>query len=373
MSSNIKISAPHDRVVIAMSGGVDSSVAAALLVEQGYEVIGITIKTYNYSDIGVNITNESSCCSLEGINDARQVASKLGFPHYVVDFTEQFKTEVIDNFISEYLNGRTPNPCVICNRKIKWETLLNKAKTLGAGYIATGHYARIRFDQYRHRFILSKGKDDAKDQSYALWSLTQEQLSRTIFPLAELTKAEVRLIAKQFELKTASKGESFEICFIPDNNYERFLKQRIPDLENKVKDGDLYLDGKIVGKHTGYPFYTVGQRKRLGTAFGEPIYVKEIDAQNNVVKLGRKMDLMNRGLVAADVNFISVGNIIEDMHVEAKVRYKDEGSPAVVRSQGEKIRVLFDEARRAITPGQSVVLYDKDDIVGGGFIESVFD
>ncbi len=360
------------KIVVAMSGGVDSSVAAALLVEQGYEVIGITIKTYNYEDVGGNIGNESSCCSLDGINDARMVAAKLGFPHYVLDFSEQFKKEVIDNFISEYLSGRTPNPCVVCNRKIKWEELIRKSVSLGADYIATGHFAKIRYDDDVKRFILSKGKDTEKDQSYALWSLTQESLRRTVFPLAELTKPEVRELAKKFGLKTANKAESFEICFIPDDNYERFLKEQNPELERQVGGGDMLFNGKVVAKHNGIPFYTIGQRKRLGIALGEPVYVTKIDADTNTITLGRDAELMHRELTATDVNLISVPDLKGRIHITAKVRYKDNATGAFAKQlDSETVQVIFDEPKRAITPGQSVVMYDGDDVVGGGVIERV--
>ena len=230
-------------VVVAMSGGVDSSVAAAILAELGYNLIGITIKTYRYEDVGGNIGNESSCCSLDGINDARGVASQLGFPHYVLDFSEVFARTVIDKFSSEYLSGRTPNPCVICNREIKWAELIRKAESLGADFIATGHYANVRFDETKNRYIVSRGKDTSKDQSYALWGLTQHSLARTMFPLADLTKPEARAVGEKHKLKIAKKGESYEICFIPDNNYERFLKERIKNLEEDVRGGKILFEG----------------------------------------------------------------------------------------------------------------------------------
>jgi tRNA-specific 2-thiouridylase len=360
------------RVVMAMSGGVDSSVAAGLLVRQGYEVIGITIKTYRYEDVGGNVANESSCCSLDGINDARAVAALFGFPHYVLDFSERFGAEVIDNFVAEYLDGRTPNPCVICNRKIKWEELLRKADALGADAIATGHYARLRQDPASGRFLLSRGRDETKDQSYALWALTQESLSRTLFPLGEMTKAEVRRTGAEMGIPSAGKGESFEICFIPDNNYERFLKERLPGLAERVSRGELVAGGKVVGEHRGYPFYTIGQRRGIGVAMGEPVYVTGIDKETNRVTLGPEEDLLRSGLVASGLNLIRCATLEAPLQVRAKIRYQDGGAQATISPLGEgKIRVLFDEPRRAITPGQSVVFYDLEDVVGGGVIDSV--
>ncbi|CUS78023.1 tRNA (5-methylaminomethyl-2-thiouridylate)-methyltransferase [Candidatus Kryptonium thompsonii] len=359
-------------VVVAMSGGVDSSVAAGILKEQGYNLIGITIKTYNYEDIGVQ--NEHSCCSLEGINDARIVAAKLGFPHYVIDFTKEFYREVINYFIKEYLEGKTPNPCVICNRKIKWEALIRKALSLGADYIATGHYARIRFDEKSGRYILMRGVDASKDQSYALWGLTQESLSRTIFPLGELTKQEVRELAKKYGLKTANKPESFEICFVPENDYTKFLEENVEGLAEKVKGGDIVMNGKVIGKHRGYPFYTIGQRKGLGVALGYPVYVIGIDPERNIIEVGSEEKLYHNALIAGNVNLISVDKIEDGMRVTAKIRYSDEGSPAILENyEGGKILVKFEKPKRAITPGQSVVFYDGDVVVGGGIIESVLD
>lgn len=364
----------NKKIVVAMSGGVDSSVAAALLVERGCEVIGITIKTYNFEEVGGNVSKKSTCCSLDGINDAKLVASKFGFPHYVLDFSEEFKKLVIDNFIKEYLAGNTPNPCVICNRKIKWETLIKKSISLGADYIATGHFANVRYDNNSMRYILSRGKDLYKDQSYALWGLTQESLSRTIFPLANYTKSDVRELAKRFGLNNANKGESFEICFIPDDNYGRFLKEQNPGLGKKLDGGKFIFNGKVVGKHQGYLFYTIGQRKGLGIALGEPIYVAKIDAKENTIYLGRESDLLHKGLIARDVNLISVDNLRNGMKVIAKVRYKDEGSDAFASEINYgKLKVIFDKPKRAITPGQSVVLYNNDDIIGGGIIEEVIE
>lgn len=353
-----------------MSGGVDSSVAAALLAQAGRDVIGITIKTYRYEDVGGNLQKESSCCSLDGINDARGVAAKFGFPHYVLDFSEKFGAEVIDNFVDEYVAGRTPNPCVICNRKIKWEELIRKSLALGAETIATGHYARVRKDPATGRFILSRGRDAEKDQSYALWMLTQESLAHTEFPLGELTKPEVRELAKKSGLSIAQKAESYEICFIPDDNYERFLKERRPDLANRVDGGDVVLDGRVIGRHRGYPFYTIGQRKGLGIASREPLYVTGIDSGSNRVELGRAADLMQAVLTARDVNMMKYDDCREGMRVVAKIRYRDEGAEATIRRLGEgRVEVRFATPRRAITPGQSVVFYEGDDLVGGGIID----
>ena len=358
-------------VVVAMSGGVDSSVTAALLKEHGYDVIGVTMKTYDFDDVGGNVANETSCCGLGATNDARAVAAQIGIPHYVVDFREAFDQRVIGNFVDEYLQGRTPNPCIICNREIKWGELLRKAEALGGQFLATGHYARVRFDATRQRYVVSKSINDTKDQSYALWGLSQTALSKTMFPLGHMAKAEVRDLAHRFGLRTADKEESFEICFVADNSYERFLKERVPDLESRVSSGPIKMGADVVGKHRGYPFYTIGQRRGIGS-YGKPIYVTEIEKESNTVHVGPKEDLMRNGLLARQINMVGYSNIPEGMSVQAKVRYKDDPSPATVCSgEGDEIRVMFEKAKRAITPGQSVVLYDGDDLVCGGIIERV--
>ncbi len=358
-------------VVVAMSGGVDSSVAAALLKEQGYTVIGITMKTYDFDEVGGNVTNETSCCGLGAMNDARLVASQIGIPHYVVDFRREFGQQVIENFVDEYLKGRTPNPCIICNREIKWGQLLKKAEALGAQFLATGHYARIRFDAARGRYVISKAVNEAKDQSYALWGLSQHALSKTMFPLGGMRKEEVRDLARRYGLRNAAKEESFEICFVADNNYERFLKEQVPDLESRVSAGDIVIGGEVVGKHRGYPFYTIGQRRGIG-AFGRPMYVVEIEKGTNRIRIGPSGDLLRRGLVARQINMVGRETIVEGMRVQAKVRYKDDPSAATVHDGGNGgFRLIFDKPKRAITPGQSVVLYDGEDLVGGGVIEEV--
>lgn len=356
-----------------MSGGVDSSVAAALLHQQGYNVIGITMKTYDYMEVGGDIRADGNCCDPNAVLDAHAVADKLGFPHYVLNFREEFNEFVIKNFVEEYMKGRTPNPCVICNRTIKWGALLKKADELGAQYIATGHYARIRFDENRKRYILSRGKYAEKDQSYALWAVSQSALGKTLFPLGEKTKPEVRALAESLGLRNARKNESFEICFVPDNRYERFLKERIPDLQERVESGDILQDGKVVGKHGGYPFYTIGQRRNIG-AYGKKMYVTNIDSESNIIEIGMDKDLHKRTLIAAQVNWSGIEVIEGPLKVQAKVRYKDDATDAMVFPEDSgRIRVTFDEPKRAITPGQSVVLYDGEDLLGGGVIEKVVD
>lgn len=364
-------------VVLGMSGGVDSSVCAALLVEQGYDVIGVTIKTFNYDDVGGTIEGDKSCCSLDGINDARLIAAKLGFPHYVMDFSEVFGKEVIDNFIDEYMHGRTPNPCVICNRKIKWEELLRKGMQLGADYVAMGHYAKLRVDEVTGRYTISRGKDEKKDQSYMLWNVTQDSLDRTLFPLAEFTKEEVRALAVKYGLRTAAKGESFEICFITDNNYERFLKHKLPALEKEVAGGPIKLNGETIGEHSGFPFYTVGKRKGLGIAHPDPLYVTSIDYKNNTINVGYEKELLHRQLFASQLNLIKYADLFDGKRLTVKIRYKDTDEAAVVTqldgsgNGNGRIRIDFDEPKRAITPGQSVVFYEGNDLVGGAVIDRI--
>jgi len=360
------------RVIVAMSGGVDSSVAAVLLHKQGYDVIGITMKTWGFMEVGGAPKHESGCCSLDAIYDAKAVATKYGFPHYTVDFTKAFEDEVINNFVDEYLHGRTPNPCVICNRKIKWEELLKKADALDAKYVATGHYAKIEFNEESNRYCLRNSKDNTKDQSYALWGLTQESLSRTIFPLSELTKVQVRKLAEEFELKTANKPDSQEICFVADDNYERFLKERIPELIEKVPDGDFILEGKKVGKHKGIPFYTVGQRRGVGIAAGKPIYVTNIDTKTNTIELGEKQKLLKNKFTATDINYVSKSKLKAGETIICKIRYSDKGSVAeVISADDNEISIMFMQPKSAITPGQSAVFYDEQGyVIAGGVIKA---
>ena len=359
------------RIIVAMSGGVDSSVAAALLSEEGYDVIGITMKTWGFMEVGGAPKHESGCCSLDAIYDAKNVATNFGFPHYTVDFTKSFEDEVINNFVDEYLNGRTPNPCVVCNRKIKWEELLKKADSLDAKYVATGHYAKVEYDEKTDRYCLINSADIHKDQTYALWGLTQESLSRTLLPLGKYTKKEIRKLAEEFNLKTANKPDSQEICFVADNNYERFLREREPEKISGIEEGDIIYHGKIIGQHRGIPFYTVGQRKGLGIAIGTPVYVKKIDVEKNTIEIGDKEELLETTLVAEDVNYISKNRLESGEKVTAKIRYSDPGSDAqVVEASEDKLKIQFVEPKSAITPGQSVVLYDENGFVlAGGVIK----
>lgn len=352
-----------------MSGGVDSSVATGMLVEQGYDVIGITIKTYKYEDVGGNVGNDSSCCSLDGINDARRIAMDLGIPHYTVDFSETFKEQIINYFVEDYLAGNTPNPCVKCNRQIKWAEMLKKADSLGAEYIATGHYAQIMHDENTGRRWIRRSDDPQKDQSYMLWGVRQEHLARTLFPLAGFTKPQSRAEGQRLGLDIASKPESYEICFIPDNNYRRFIRDARPDIDTTIGQGDFVLDGNVIGRHEGYPFYTVGQRKGLGIAHSEPLYVLNVLPEQNVIELGTEQQLDAMHLTAHSVNLQKYDNLFEAQRFMVKIRYKDDGAMATCHTDASgMLHVSFDEPRRAIARGQSVVLYEGDDVVGGGII-----
>ena len=364
----------HTRVVVGMSGGVDSSVTAALLVEQGFDVIGITIKTYNYDDVGGNVANESSCCSLDGINDAREICQDLGIPHYVVDFSSEFREMVIQPFIDEYLAGNTPNPCVICNRKIKWEALILRGLDIGADAVAMGHYAVVRQDSATGRSWISRGRDGGKDQSYALWAVSQDSLRRTILPLGNMTKAEVREHGRRLGVRTAAKGDSYEICFIPDNDYSRFLREQVAGLEDRVRNGEVWFEGKIVGSHLGYPFYTIGQRRGFDANLGEPAYVRDIDPHSNRIIVGRKEDLLSTACSVRQVNMQKYALPAAPMKVTAKIRYKDAGAPALLVPQDDgSMHLVFDNPRPAVTRGQSTVWYEGDDLVGGGVIDKVLD
>lgn len=360
------------RVLVAMSGGIDSSVTALMLHEQGYEVIGITMKTWDYASSG-GTKRTTGCCSLDDINDARALAVDLSFPHYILDIRSEFGDFIIDNFIEEYMAGRTPNPCVLCNTHIKWDALLKRADQLDCEFIATGHYAQVR--QENGRYLISKGKDAAKDQSYVLWGLSQASLARTIFPIGGFHKAEIRNMAMQAGYETLSKkSESYEICFIPDNDYRGFLKRKIEGLEEQVKGG-LFVDteGNILGHHEGYPFYTVGQRKGLGIALGEPAFVTAIDAEKNTVTLGRKEDLDSTSMLVRKVNMVKYAQLDAPMEAITKIRYKDSGHLGELEQHGTEMKVRFYDTVSAIAPGQSAVFYEGNDVIGGGFISRRLD
>lgn len=358
------------KVLIAMSGGIDSSISALLLKKQGYELVGITMKTWDYETAKVN-GKETGCCSLDSINDARMVAVKLGFPHYVLDIREEFTDKIINNFVEEYLNGRTPNPCVLCNTHIKWDALLKRADALGCQYIATGHYSKIRLEN--GRYIISKGKDANKDQTYVLWGLTQDVLSRTIFPLSEYTKPEVREIAKSEGLDyLAKKSESYDICFIPDGDYRKFLNNHLPKLPEKLAEGNFIYHDKVVGKHKGYPYYTIGQRKGLEVALGHPVYVKEIRPEANEVVLGDKEELAQQIIKVKDFNLIKYEKLPENFQALVKIRYKDVGKMATIHTiDNHHLEIVFHEPVYAVAPGQSAVFYEGNDLVGGGFITNI--
>lgn len=354
--------------MVAMSGGVDSSVAAVMLHEQGYEVIGLTMKTWDYASSGSS-SKETGCCSLDSINDARALAVSFGFPHYILDIRGEFGDSVIDNFVDEYLAGRTPNPCVLCNTHIKWEALLKRANKLDCEFIATGHYANIR-QQENGRYVISKGRDTHKDQSYVLWGVSQENLARTQFPLGSYTKSEIRQLAAEMgQLELANKSESYEICFVPDNDYRAFLRHRVEDIDDRIGPGNFVLtDGTVIGQHQGYPYYTVGQRKGLGIALGRPVFVTEILPDSNTVVLGDEHELQRREATVKNVNLVKYATIGQPMEAVTKIRYKDAGMSSTIVQQDGTMKVDFHHAVKGIAPGQSAVFYEGDDLLGGGFL-----
>ena len=351
-----------------MSGGIDSTIASLLLHEEGYEVIGITMKTWDYESSGGS-KKETGCCSLDSINDARQLAVDCGFPHMILDIREEFGDFIIDNFVDEYIAGRTPNPCVLCNTHIKWAALLKRADMLGCEFIATGHYAQVR--EENGRYVVSKGIDESKDQSYVLWGVTQECLKRTIFPMGKYHKKDIKQMAlDRGYVELANKSESYEICFIPDNDYRGFLKRRVEGLEEKVKGGDFITKkGEVVGTHDGYPFYTIGQRK-IGVSLGkEPTYVIGISAKYNTVTVGSKEDLKELEMTVRNINFVKYDSISDGFQSTTKVRYKHNGEESVLSNENGEIKVLFQQKVEGIAPGQSAVFYENNDVVAGGFIK----
>jgi len=357
------------KVLVAMSGGIDSTVTALMLHNEGYEVVGITMKTWDYASSGSS-SKETGCCNLDSFNDARQAAVNNGFPHFILDIREEFGDFVIENFVEEYLAGRTPNPCVMCNTHIKWRALLKRANALDCEFIATGHYAEVRKHE-NGRFVISKGLDETKDQSYVLWGLDQELLSRTIMPLGKYRKTAIRQMAHDMGYpELAKKSESYEICFVPDNDYRGFLKRRVSGLEEKVKGG-WFVDthGKKLGQHKGYPFYTIGQRKGLEIAMGKPVYVAAIDPDTNTVVLGEEKDLEQNSVFISRINWGKYDGITDGMEAITKIRYKDRGAFSNLYATEDGIRAHFQENVKSIAPGQSAVFYEGNDVIGGGIIK----
>ncbi len=361
----------RDLILAAMSGGVDSTVAACLLASEDQPVVGVTMKLWDYSKVGGDGHQDGRCCSLESMADARQAAVRFGFPHYVLDFQGPFFEAVIADFASEYLAGRTPNPCVQCNRFIKFRALWEKARQYGAKKIATGHYARIEFSEERERFILRKAVDLSRDQSYFLWGQTQGELAKTLFPLGDMTKLEVRQKGREMGLAVADKPESREICFVPDGNYARLVSE-FADV--KAPGPIIGPNGKEVGEHQGVFRYTIGQRHGLGISFGEPVYVKKIDPVNRSVYLAYDAELWKRAFVVRELNWVSIAPPKKEIRAAIRIRYLAKEKPAtLVPLRDGQTEVIFDAPERAITPGQSAVFYDGDSVLGGGIIENVIE
>ena len=353
------------KVVVGMSGGVDSSVAAYLLKEQGYDVIGVTMQIWQDED-NVVMEENGGCCGLSAVDDARRVASQLDIPYYVMNFKNEFKENVMDYFIAEYLKGKTPNPCIACNRYVKWESLLKRSLDIGADYIATGHYARIE-KLPNGRYAIRNSVTAAKDQTYALYNLTQEQLSHTLMPVGEFEKDKIRKIAEEVGLMVAHKPDSQDICFVPDNDYAGFIER---ETNIKSTPGNFVnLKGEIIGTHKGITHYTVGQRKGLGLAMGHPVFVLQLRPETNEVVIGENSEVFAQKLYANNLNFMSVEKIDGPTRVKAKIRYSHVGAPCTIQMLDEDtIECVFDEKQRAITPGQAVVFYDGEYVLGGGTI-----
>lgn len=352
-------------VVVGMSGGVDSSVAAYLLKQQGYDVIGVTMQIWQEEDACI-VEEQGGCCGLSAVEDARRVAGQIGIPYYVMNFRREFQKNVIDYFVREYRQGRTPNPCIACNRYVKWESLLQKSLAIGADFIATGHYAKIvQLENGRYTLIRSDAK--GKDQTYALYNLTQNQLAHTLFPVGEFEKPRIREIAEEAGLQVAHKPDSQEICFVPDNDYAGFIERETGKVE---RPGNFVTaSGEILGEHKGIGHYTIGQRKGLGIAFGEPMFVIEIRPETNEVVLGKGEEVFTDYLSADMVNYMAVDHFKKGQEVTARIRYNHEGAQAVIDEVGEnRFSLRFKEPVRAVTPGQAVVLYDGDYVLGGGTI-----
>ncbi|HIX29382.1 MAG TPA: tRNA 2-thiouridine(34) synthase MnmA [Candidatus Blautia stercoravium] len=353
------------KVVVGMSGGVDSSVAAWLLKQQGYDVIGVTMQIWQEEDRELQEEN-GGCCGLSAVDDARRVAQVLDIPYYVMNFRKEFKENVIDYFTREYLEGRTPNPCIACNRYVKWESLLKRSLDIGADYIATGHYARVE-QLPNGRYAIRNSVTAKKDQTYALYNLTQEQLSRTLMPVGDYTKDEIRRLAEEAGLPVAHKKDSQEICFVPDNDYAGFIEEHTG---RKTEKGNYVLkDGSIIGQHQGIIHYTIGQRKGLNLAMGHPVFVTEIRPESNEVVIGENEDLFVYSLLCDRVNFMAIEKLEEGRNLTAKIRYNHPGAPCTLQEAGDgKVIVTFKEPQRAITPGQAVVFYQGEYVAGGGII-----
>lgn len=357
---------------MAVSGGVDSSTAMMLLKEEGYDVVAAHMKLWDYGEVGGESRRDGRCCSLESINDLRSICTARGIPFYVLNFVDRFREIVIGNFVSEYRAGRTPNPCILCNTHLKWEGLLNKALQLGCDYIATGHYAQAMFDKEYSRYVIKRGVDDSRDQSYALWGLTQAALARTLFPLGKYRKSEVREMAARLDLKNAAAPESQDICFVADNNYHRFLK------EWEEKEGRDFIPGKIiksngdvVGEHQGIAFYTVGQRRGMGISHPTPLYVKKIDPAANMVIVGDDQELFSDTMTVSNINWVALDNPGQPFEGQIKIRYLHNPAAGSINPlEDGTADVKFSQAQRAVTPGQSAVFYDGDVVLGGGLINS---
>ncbi len=353
------------KVVVGMSGGVDSSVAAFLLKQQGYDVVGVTMQIWQDEE-EITLEENGGCCGASAVDDARRVAANIGIPYYVMNFKTDFKEKVIDYFVDEYLNGRTPNPCIACNRYVKWESLLTRSKEIGADYIATGHYARIE-KLPNGRYAIRNSVTAKKDQTYALYNLTQDQLACTLMPVGDYEKDQIRKIAEDAGLLVASKPDSQDICFVPDGDYASYIEEQTTD--GSVPGNFVTSDGTVVGRHKGIIHYTVGQRKGLGISLGYPVFVLEIRPETNEVVIGSNEESMSRYVRANHINFMSVEDITEPVRAWGKIRYNHKGAWCTVEKTGEdEILCTFDEPVRAITPGQAVVLYDGEYVLGGGTI-----
>jgi len=356
-----------EKVLVAMSGGVDSSVTLLKIIEMGYEAIGITMKLWEYKTVGGNNLQENNCCAVSSINKAKLVCERMNVPHYTIDFTDSFKKNVVDNFVDEYIDGRTPNPCVRCNSFIKWDTFIEQANVLGAKYIATGHYAKI--EKENNQYFIKQGKDSKKDQSYVLWGIPKETLSKTILPLGDLTKEEVREIARDYKLETAEEPESMEICFIADNNYKRFIKEYAADKTKGIQTGKtLNNKGEVIAENPGYIDYTIGQRKGIGVTNAEPLYVQKINPINNSITVTEKKFLYNNICKVKEINWL-IDKPSLPLKISTQIRYNGTKSMASIEKLDNMNIVNFDDPQLAITPGQSIVFYIGEKLVGGGIIE----